>query len=407
MDDGALFSSSDSEGVEVLESDDESEFEDSLDLTASSPDPDVWTDDFVPLERDRQIRWKAAILYALHTQATHLHANLVRLILTFAPPQFCGVRPLPQATSSIFKVHIHGSIGVILTTACELYLLHLPSGRFWWDGATPHLYVLKGRVKSATFHPTQPLLLIYRWHSAHCDLFQYPDSFAPPMHQIHQWPQTEIAPPTANGVSFCPQGFLNWDMQGHLTVYTFQNIQALHLNGRTLAVEGPTTFTKIHSYCPSTDHVQLWRQTRHPHNQWPMQLAKWDPARNEEVSTQWYNGLNCAILDVVESSTRLIGITATKSIVLWEHTGPFIQIMRRHYYPITAVACIPGRPFILTTSFDKSIRLWDVLAGVECKTEAAQQYWNTGSRKPQSIAVSGATRVLVGYDTKDIHVYDL
>ena len=65
-----------------------------------------------------------------------------------------------------------------------------------------------------------------------------------------------------------------------------------------------------------------------------------------------------------------------------------------------------SRNLLVTASFDKSVRVWDLNELTMVNTKEATRYLHTGKAKPQAVALQNG-RLFIGFDDKSIAIYSI
>jgi len=363
---------------------------------------------------DDQRRWKATVMDTL-LRSTHLSDNMIREILGLVPPQYTGTQRLPEASASVFKVHIHSeTIGVVLTRDGLLYVMHLKTGQFL-RGKHTHYVARMNRVKSAAFHPTKPILFAQSHSSSQLTVIWYPvhlgpEGFVPTTLVPSPCSVTKMDPGVGhvltNGISVVEHGFA-------LSTSTSFQIHTIppELYEGTFSTAAGWNETLAGQFFKLSD-VQL-SPTLSSRFFWQRRGSTLSPApllrstlSNESRHDVHHYGPTSKILDALECKTndRVVAMTSKHAIFVWDQEGRHLKTIRKHHGLLQSMAI--HQTTLISASFDKSVRFWDLESLEQKKKGNASSRWHTGKKKPQAAAVCGE-KVLIGYDTKEIEVFEL
>ena len=382
------------------------------------------------IELSRQQRWKYGVLFMLYKHP-RFHSNLARVVFQFAKPRFNGTILLPDAQSTIHSTHIHqNKTGIIVTREAGIYIIDLKTGHLWTrsqDSLLIHQFRPEGgRIKAIAFHPIQPILAMSLWHTPQIIILRYPntstDSTRSNQVMIFEMDHSILQ----NGLTILKNALLVQTTM-HSLVYPTDNWETVLRTGELdnvieFGFPDSSKFNQLRFM--NSDQVQIWRQSQSSGTQQrPLQLAiiPQDVLTESSPSTQFQTFLNVrqnryfygpgsSILNLIEVRGKVIVTTALHSILVWNfEDGTHLHTFRNHWGPgrIQSLTSIPDSLIVATASFDKSIRLWNMERLEQITTHKGQRFWNTGTRKPQSISVSKCGHALVGFDNKSIELYEL
>lgn len=350
------------------------------------------------LEREARRR-RVWGVYAVRTLGNRLYPNLVRLVATMAPTRYMGDRTLPDANASIFKVHIHNDTGVVVTRDGRIYTMDLRTGQFWTqpgDHRNRFHHGIRDRVKAVAFHPSRPWVFLAGWRHRNLAIIQYPDPQSTPVFLPVPHTLSDDVHVATHGLSVCETSAAILGTAGNVHILDFGQGPEGATTTRQLTFErGPCTFLKIDG--ASRDTLVVWRQISELGSGSLVQKSSLGPTRTE---TQ-FHGCDSRLVDLYTYRDMVVAATQ-KTVLLWSGGGAPLHKFRRHHKTIQSLTLVPGRGIAVTTSFDKTIRFWDLDNECELMDDVVKIIWRTGSKKPQSVAVSRDGWMMIGYDTKHI-----
>lgn len=335
---------------------------------------------------------------------TQLSPNLIYSILRLAPVEYTGLQMIPDAQSSVFKVHFYqDKMGLILLTSGQLYALDLKTGQFWHDDAGYSLTKYLNRVRAAAFHPTQPLLLLHHQSWApgcSLNIIRYPTSLEDP--DVPQRKKIDVGAVSPRGLSCAGQSVLTFHAGTHsLALHDFDRLLEDGFTGSRLL----SHLTQGHAVY----FAKLLDQAAGRHLvSWQTQVGDQKPLRAETLTrttqtTTHFYGPTSKICDAQYVAPHVVAATEKHAVYIWRTDGVLRATLRQHHNLIQSIALT--RSVLLTASFDKTVRVWDLATLRQRNQGNAAKYVYTGpKRKPQAIDCSQG-RVLIGFDDKSVDVY--
>jgi ribosomal protein L28 len=356
----------------------------------------------------QQQTYKIFMTYILLRQ-TPLSGNMIRGILELVPPEYSGRQPIPDANSSIFKVHIYNNqMALLLLRSGQLYAMDLRTGQFWHNNRDYSVILRQARVRAAAFHPTKPLVMVYAWSSTTLAIVRYPTSLHD---QASSVKMVEIGAVPGKGISTTNQAAATLHVStSTITFHEFPDTDdKLLTSGFSLSTAlprltqgAPILFTKLvmHSTADHTFKL-LWQTRTGTERHWPLLLETTTRITHRR---EHFYGPTSRVYDANLTKDKLVAMTEKHAIFVWQQDGTHLKTFRKHHGVLQSMSVYGS--LLVTASFDKSVRIWDLDTLKMVQSGNAMKHAHTGKTKPQAVALWN-NRIVIGFDNKTVEVYRL
>lgn len=338
---------------------------------------------------------------------TRLSGNMIRGILELTPPEYSGRQTIPDAHSSIFKVHIHNNqMGLILLRSGQLYAMDLRTGQFWHNDRDYSVLPQWNRVRAAAFHPTKPLVMVHAWHTTTMSIVRYPTTLRDHTHRIKV---VEVGAISSRGLSTTSQAAAT--LHVGTRAITFHEFPATDEDLLTtgfaestalprLSQGAPIFFAKLVQHSTAAHTFQLVWQTLSG-QQRPLRL---ETLTNGTRSAVHFYGPTSTVYDADLSGDKMVAMTEKHAIFVWRHDGTHLKTFRKHYGILQSMSL--SGSMLATASFDKSVRIWNMDTLQLVQSGEALRHAHTGKKKPQAVALWN-NRIVIGFEDKSVEVFRL
>ena len=355
-----------------------------------------------------QLTRKASMTQILLDE-TPMSSNMIRGILELVPLEYSGRQAIPDAHSSIFKVHIHNNhMAIILLCSGQLYNMDLRTGQFWHNDREYSVVSTWRRVRAAAFHPTLPILMVHAWNTHTMTIIRYPTSLSD---SVTGTKAVDIGAVSIRGLSTTGRAAVVFHAPTRTaTFHEYPDsdeslLQNGFLQSRPLDIptQGlPVSFVKLLHHDARQHTFQFVWQTQVTQHDRRLEIRS--VAGIGEHTAVRFCGPSSCVHDVAQCDDKVVAITETHAIFVWLSDGTHLCTFRKHYASIQAMSL--SSSILATASFDKSVRIWDLNTLKPMHTGEALRRAHGGKKKPQAVALC-ENRIVIGFEDKTVEVYRL